>query len=353
MDLHAVLDRIEPADETWRATARARLEQLVMPTWALGETMDLALDLAGITRSMTPPLARKAVYVFAGDHGVARAGVSPFPQEVTPQMIRNFVAGGAGINAFANNAGARVEVVDMGTTGDCSDLVAAGKVLDRSQGPGTDPIHQGPAMARATAEACLLAGAEVALDAAETTDLFATGDMGIGNTTPSAAILACLTGMPVEQAVGRGAGADDAVLAKKRAVVADALRINQPDPADGVEVLATIGGFEIGGIAGLILGAAAAKRPVLVDGFISTAGALIAATISPSAKDYMIAAHCSAEAAHVRMLEHLGKTPLLKLGLRLGEGTGAALAMPLVTASARLLTEVATFAEAAVSEKNG
>lgn len=347
--LETTLEGIAPQDKEWRGRARARLEQLTMPHWALGRLMDLAEDLAGITRSLRPPVERKTVVVMAADHGVAAEGVSKYPQEVTRQMVHNFAAGGAGINALARLVGARVVVVDMGVVGDLEELVASGKVVSKRIRPGTRNIARGPAMTRAEALRCLEAGIEVVQALAPSTDLFGTGDMGIANTTPSAAVAAVLTGRPAAEVTGRGTGIDERRLAHKVRIVERALEVNRPDPADALDVLAKVGGFEIGGLAGLILAAAALRKPVVVDGFISTAAALIAHALAPQAADYMIAAHRSAERGHQVMLQRLGKRPLLDLDLRLGEGTGAALAMNLVEAAVRVLTEVSTFEEASVS----
>ena len=347
--LKETVGAIVAQDPKSRAAARARLEQLTMPHWALGRLMDLAEDLAGMTRSLRPPVERRAVVVMAGDHGVAAEGVSKYPQEVTPQMVCNFVNGGAGINALARVSGARVVVVDMGVAGDLGPLAAEGKILSRRIGAGTGNMAVGPAMGREDAIRSVEAGIEVALMLAAETDLFATGDMGIANTTPSSAIVSVMTGAAAADVTGRGTGIDDAGLSLKVAVIEKALAINRPDPDDAMDVLMKVGGFEIGGIAGLILGAASLRKPVLLDGFISTAGALIAQGLAPLAADYMIAAHKSVEAGHRIALQKLGKEPLLDLGLRLGEGTGAALAMPIVEGAVRVLTEVATFEEAAVS----
>ena len=348
--LETTIRQIEPQDQTARAAARLRLEQLTMPHWALGRLMDLAEDLAGMTGSLRPPLSRRVIVTMAGDHGVVAAGVSKYPQEVTPQMVHNIVAGGAGINAMARVAGARVVVVDMGVAADLSELVSKKLIVSKRIGPGTDNIASDPAMTRDEAIRCVEAGIEVAHDLASSTDLFGTGDMGIGNTTPSSAIVAAITGYSVEQVTGRGTGIDDGQLQHKISVIKQALSTNSPNPSDALDVLAKVGGFEIGGIAGLILGAASMKKPVLVDGFISTAGALIAYGLEPKCAQYMIAAHRSMEQGHRVALQHLGKQPLLDLDLRLGEGTGAALAMHLVEGAARLLTDVTTFQEAAVSQ---
>jgi len=348
--LETVANSIPPADAGARARAHARLEQLSMPHWALGRLMDLAEDLAGITGSAQPPVAWKTIVTMAADHGVAARGVSRYPQEVTVQMVRNFVRGGAGINALARLAGAEVIVVDLGVAGDLSDLADAGRILSRRIAAGTRDMTAGPAMSREQARAALEAGIAVARELGPTTDVFGTGEMGIGNTAPSSAIVALYSGRPVADVTGRGTGIDDAGLRRKIDLIEQALAVNAPDPADPLGVLAAVGGFEIGGIAGLILGAAAQRKPVLVDGFISTAGAILAARIAPRSLDAMIASHRSLEPGHRIALDCLGKRPLLDLDLRLGEGTGAALAMHLVEAAVRVLTDVATFEEANVSK---
>ncbi|MDD2706801.1 MAG: nicotinate-nucleotide--dimethylbenzimidazole phosphoribosyltransferase [Verrucomicrobiae bacterium] len=350
--LDDTIGRIKSQDAGWRAMARTRLEKLTMPHWALGRLMDLAEDLAGMTRSIPPVIQRKAVAVFAADHGVALDGVSRYPREVTQQMVHNFVRGGAGINVLARLAGARVVVVDMGVAGDLSGLAREGKIVSHHVADGTANIAKGPAMTPEQARRCLEAGIEVALQLGKDADLLATGEMGIGNTTPSSAIVAAVAGVAAEGVTGGGTGVENTQFLRKMEIINHALEINRPDSHDGLDLLAKVGGFEIGGIAGLILGAAAQGKPVLVDGFISTAGALVAQRLSQASTDYMIAAHRSAERGHRIALVHLGKQPLLDLDLRLGEGTGAALAMNLVEAAARILTEVATFEEAAVSGAN-
>jgi nicotinate-nucleotide--dimethylbenzimidazole phosphoribosyltransferase len=348
--LETTLEKIVPQDAGWRAKAQERLDQLIMPHWALGRLMDLALDLAGMTRSLRPPVARKTILTMAGDHGVAAEGVSKYPQEVTAQMVHGFVGGMAGINALARLAGADVHVVDMGVAADLSQLADAGKIIDRKVARGTANVAKGPAMTRQQAERAVESGIGLVEEMAAAVDVFGTGDMGIANTTPSTAVAAVLAGAPVAEVTGRGTGIDDAQLTRKIAVVERALALNRPDPRDALDVLAKVGGFEIGGIAGVVLGAAAEQKPVVIDGFISTAGAMIAHALCPAAADYLVAAHRSAEPGHRIMQEHLGKEPLLDLGLRLGEGTGAALAMHLVEAARRILTEVATFDEAHVSK---
>ena len=347
--LENTLSQIAGQDVDARRAAHARLEQLTMPHWALGRLMDLAEDLAGITGSVRPLVERRAVVVMAGDHGVAEAGVSQYPREVTVQMVANFVRGGAGINALARVGRARVVVVDMGIASEVPDAVAAAVINERI-GPGTANIAAGPAMTRTDAIRSIEAGIRIAERLAPEIDLIGVGEMGIGNTTPSSAIVATLCGGAPEEVTGRGTGIDEERWRGKVAVVARALEVNRPNPNDGLDVLARVGGFEIGGIAGLILGAAAHRKPVLLDGFITTAAALIAQAIAPTSAEFMIAAHASVEPGHRTALERLGKRALLDLGLRLGEATGAALAMNLAEAAARLLTDVATFEEANVSQ---
>jgi nicotinate-nucleotide--dimethylbenzimidazole phosphoribosyltransferase len=348
--LDTTINQIVPSDTTMRQTARERLNQLAIPHWALGQMMDLAEDLAAITSSMQPTVKRKSIAVMAGDHGIVAAGVSKFPQAVTVEMVRNFVNEAASINALARQVGAKVVVVDAGVAGDLSELETSGKIIAKKVAFGTANFAEGPAMSREQAVQSIEAGIEVAQQLAATTDLFGTGDMGIGNTSPSSAIIATLCQRTIADVTGRGTGLDDAQLDAKIATLENALELNQPNPDDGLDVLAKVGGFEIGAIAGLILGAAAQKKPVVIDGIISTAGALIAASLCPASKDYMIAGHRSVEQGHHIALEHLNKQPLLDLQLRLGEGTGGAIAMNLVEAAVSILTEVATFEEAAVTQ---
>ncbi len=348
--LEKTLQKIYPQDHEYRTMAKGRLDQLALPHWALGDLMDLAIDLAGMTRSIHPPVRRKAIVTMAGDHGVVVEGVSKFPQEVTPQMVSNFVNGGAGINALARQAGAEVFVVDMGVAADLNELARAGKIINKKVGLGTANIAVGPAMTPTMARRAVESGIAVAEQLAADYDIFGTGDMGIGNTTPSTAIAAVCTGRDPEELTGRGTGLNDLQLAHKIEIIKKILKVNSPNSKDGLDILAKVGGFEIGGIAGLVLGAAAHKKPVLIDGFISTAGALIAYKIEPFIRDYLIFSHRSVEPGHRFMQEMLGcSRPLLDLNFRLGEGTGAALAMNLVEAAVAILTEVATFAEAAVA----
>jgi nicotinate-nucleotide--dimethylbenzimidazole phosphoribosyltransferase len=340
---------IIPQDGSFRAKAKERLDQLTMPHWALGRLLDLAIDLAGMTRSLHPAVDKRVVVVMAGDHGVVADGVSQYPQEVTCQMILNFLRGGAGINAVSRVSGAEVMVVNMGIAGALEESVEMKKLISRPVGPGTRNMLNGPAMSREEAVRSVETGMELALNLGSSFNLFATGDMGIGNTTPSSAIVSTITGTPPAEVTGRGTGIDEQTFEHKIRVIAKSIEVNKPDPADALDVLSKVGGFEIGGIAGLILGVASLGKPVLIDGFISTAAALIAHGLAPSAADYMIASHRSVERGHRVALEHLHQRPLLDLDLRLGEGTGAALAMNLVEAAVRIMTEMATFEEAAVS----
>ncbi len=347
--LEKTISGISGQNEQARENARERLSKLTMPHWALGKLMDLSVDLAGITGSLAPAVKRKTVVVFAGDHGVTAEGVSLYPSEVTPQMVQNFLAGGAGVNAMAEVSGARVVVVDIGVDYDFDN---ANDLFVKKIARGTKNMATGPAMTRDEAVRSIEAGIEMALELADETDLFGTGDMGIGNTTPSSAIAAILSGKEPQEVTGRGTGIDDEMLRLKTEVIKKAIKINKPDPNDAIDTLARVGGFEIGGIAGLILGAASLKKPVVVDGIISTAGALVASRISPETVDCMIASHLGAEPGHAVMLEVLGKNALLDFNMRLGEGSGAALAMNIVESAERILTSVATFEEASVTEKD-
>lgn len=348
--LYTTINQIVPSDTATRQAARQRLNQLAIPQGSLGQLVDLAEDLAAMTGSMQPKIQRKSIAVMAGDHGIVAAGVSKFPQAVTVEMVRNFINEAASINALARQVGAKVVVVDVGVAGDLSEFERNGKIIAKKVAFGTANFAQGPAMSHEQAIQSIEVGIEVAQQLAATTDLFGTGDMGIGNTSPSSAIIAALCQRTVAEVTGRGTGLDDTQLNAKIATLEKALMLNQPNPNDGLDVLAKVGGFEIGAIAGLILGAAAQKKPVVIDGIISTAGALIAANLCPASKDYMIAGHRSVELGHHVALAHLNKQPLLDLQLRLGEGTGGAIAMNLVEAAVAILTEVATFEEAAISQ---
>ncbi|MDP2328487.1 MAG: nicotinate-nucleotide--dimethylbenzimidazole phosphoribosyltransferase [Dehalococcoidia bacterium] len=352
---HAALIRetaasIRPADTVAITRAESRQGQLTKPPGSLGRLEDLATRIAGITGQERPRLDHRVVIVAAGDHGVTAQGVSAYPAEVTVQMVGNFLAGGAAINVLAAHAGARVRIVDAGVA---LDTPMHPDLIRLRLGPGTADITEGPAMSRALAERAVAEG--IALFQAEHAagcDIVALGEMGIGNTTPAAAIIATATGRPPRAVTGRGTGVDDERYDRKVRVIERALEVNQPDPTDGIGMLAGIGGFEIGVLAGVYLGAAAARVPAVIDGVISGAAALIAEAIAPDARGVFIASHRSAEPGHAATLEHLRLEPLLDLGMRLGEGSGAALGMSLCVAACRLLDEMATFAEAGVSDSD-
>jgi nicotinate-nucleotide--dimethylbenzimidazole phosphoribosyltransferase len=341
--------RIAAPDAVAIQAARARQIQLTKPAGSLGRLEELSIQIAGITGQARPRLQQPAVIVMAADHGVAAQGVSAYPAEVTSQMVQNFLGGGAAINVLARHVGAWVLVVDMGVT---SRLAAHPELLDRKIALGTRDLTVEPAMTREQAQQAVETGIAVVADAvARGADLVATGDMGIGNTTASSAIVAALTGQPAASVTGRGTGVDDAGLARKIALIEQALALHRPDPTDGLDVLAKVGGFEIGGLAGVMLGAASRRVPVVVDGFISGAAALLACALAPAAQPYLIAGHRSVERGHAAVFAQLDLEPLLDLGMRLGEGTGAVLAQSLCIAACKTLDEMATFGEAGVTEK--
>jgi nicotinate-nucleotide--dimethylbenzimidazole phosphoribosyltransferase len=348
--LAAAVGAIRPADEAAMTAARDLQARLTKPAGSLGALEELSVRLAGLAGVCPPPLPAPAtVAIFAGDHGVHAQGVTPWPQEVTAQMVANFVAGGAVINAFARQTGADVMVIDVGVA---IPLHGGASLLDANVRRGTRDLAVEPALTREEALAAVEVGLGVAgaLVAAGTKCLL-TGDMGIANTTPSAALIAAFTGSPAEAVTGRGTGVDDDTYDKKVSVVAGALRRHAPDPADPLGVLAAVGGLEHAALAGLILGAAAHRVPVIVDGVIAASAALAAAAFAPDSVAAMIAGHRSAEPGATVALAQLGLEPLLDLGLRLGEGSGAVLALPVVSAAVRVLHEVATFDSAGVSEK--
>lgn len=331
------------------AAARARQDQLTKPAGSLGRLETLSIQLAGITGNPRPQIAHKAVLCCAGDHGVVAEGVSAYPQAVTAQMVVNILRGGAAISVLARHAGVRVKVVDVGVA---ASLPAHPDLYEFKIASGTRNMAYGPAMTREEAIRAVEAGIEVLeSELCMGLDIVATGEMGIGNTTPATAIASAITGLPVARLAGRGTGLDDAGMARKIGVIERALAVNRPDPKDPLDVLAKVGGYEIGAIVGIILAAAVHRIPVVVDGFISTAGALIAVGLCERVKDYCIASHNSAEAGHRAMWAHLGLESLLDLGLRLGEGTGAVLAIQLIEAACCVLNEMATFESAHVSGK--
>jgi len=346
---HETIDRIQPTDLRLLAQAQVRLDRLTKPIGSLGRLEELAAHYVMITGEMNPKVPRGAVYTFAADHGVTVEGVSAYPSAVTPQMVLNFLRGGAGVNVLARHVGMEVRVVDIGVA---FDFESAPGLIQRKVMPGTKNLMVESAMSLAQAEQALHVGIELATEAAqEGIGLIGTGEMGIGNTTASSAIAAVMTGRSVAEVTGRGTGIDDAGHARKIDVIQHALALHRLDSTHAMEVLAKVGGLEIGGLAGLMLGAAAARIPVVLDGFIAGAAALIAVGLQPRCKDYLIASHQSVERGHGAILDHLGLKPLLDLDLRLGEGTGACLGMSLVFAAIKILTEMATFDEAGVSER--
>ncbi len=340
---------IQPLDQKAIEAAQERQNNLTKPAGSLGRLEEVSIQLAGIFRNSLPEIKDKVIITMAGDHGVATTGVSAFPPEVTPQMVINFLYGGAAINALAGHVGARITVVDMGVA---FDFEPHPNLIDKKIAKGTQNMLEGPAMTREQAEAAIQAGIEVVTAEIEKgLDIVGTGDMGIGNTTPSAAIASVLTGKPASKIAGRGTGVDDEGLKVKIKAIETAIEVNQPDPKDGIDILAKVGGFEIGGLVGVILGAAAHGKAVMIDGFISTAAAMLAVSISPSVKAYLISAHRSQEYGHQLMLEWLGLEPIVDLNFRLGEGTGAALGISIAEASCKVLAEMATFDEAGVTDK--
>jgi len=347
--LHKTIGAIKPLDRHFFTTAQKRLDILTKPKGSLGSLEEIAARMVAITQHERPSVKVKAIITMAGDHGVAAEGVSAFPQEVTRQMVYNFVGGGAAINVLARHVGAQVSVVDMGVIGDFESNLP---VIRLKVAHGTANLAKGPAMTREQAVHALENGIQLVHDLKKKgLDIVGTGDMGIANTTPSSAIAAAFLGCPAREVTGRGTGIDDEGLRRKSAVIDAGIALNKPDPKDPVDVLAKVGGFEIGGIAGVILGAASMRIPVVIDGLISTAGAFIAYHLCPAVAEYMFAAHASVEVGQGKMLAQMGLHPILNLNMRLGEGTGAALAIGIIESAVKILNEMATFESAGVSDK--
>ncbi len=349
--LNQIVKKITGLNVEIMEVAQKRLDNLTKPLGSLGRLEELAKQICAITGKENPSLRNKVIFTLAADHGVTAEGVSAYPKEVTAQMVYNFLRGGAGINVLARHVGARVIVVDMGVA---EDLKPHSDLMIKKINYGTKNMAKGPAMTKEEALESISAGAQIfEQEFASGLDIIGTGDMGIGNTTAASALTAVFTKKPVEEITGRGTGLDDEGLRKKIKVIKMALSLNKPDSIDPIDVLSKVGGFEIGGLAGIILKAASKKIPIVIDGFISGAAALLAFHIEPKVRDYMIAAHCSVERGHKIILEHLGLEPLLDLKLRLGEGTGAALGIGLADAAIKILTQMATFKSAQVSEREG
>jgi nicotinate-nucleotide--dimethylbenzimidazole phosphoribosyltransferase len=347
-ELQTLIAEIAPSDPGVIKRANIRQARLTKPPGSLGRLEEISVRLAGVFGTTRPVVSSKSLVIAAGDHGVVAQGVTAYPQDITGQMVLNFLAGGAAVTAMARSLGVDVAVVDAGVK---TALPEHPDLITLRIGPGTDDISEGPAMSSEDAERCVLEGARIGADAAGAgSGLVATGDMGIGNTTPSSAITAAITGMPPEVTTGRGTGRNADELRLKIDVVSRALDVNQPDGDDPTDVLAKVGGFEIGVLAGVMLGAASRGSAVVIDGFISGAAALIATGLSPALGDHLFAGHRSAEAGHSIVLDHLGLEPILDLDMRLGEGTGAVLAMSIIDAAAACLAEMATFDEAGVSD---
>jgi nicotinate-nucleotide--dimethylbenzimidazole phosphoribosyltransferase len=344
--LRKCIASVQRLDAAAMAAARVRLDSLTKPPGSLGRLERLAVHIAGITGNPRPRLEDRVVVVIAADHGVVAEGVSAYPAAVTAQMVHNFAQGGAAINVLARRAGARVIVVDVGVAAEFSPELP---ILHRKVAPGTANLALGAAMTTEQMLAAIGVGLDLASHDGQAPDVICLGEMGIGNTTAASAIVASITRLPVADVTGRGTGIDDATWQRKVAAIERGMRVNQPNPADALDVLAKLGGLEIAALVGLTLGAAAQRVPIVVDGFIATAAALVAAEICPPARDYMIAAHRSVEIGHRAALEHLELEPLFALDLRLGEGSGAVLALPMLDAALAVLDEMATFEDAGVA----
>ncbi len=349
MTLNEAIQKIRPVDQVCWQRAQARLDRLTKPVRSLGRLEELAAFYAAITGEVRPKLPRTAIFTFAADHGVTEEGISAYPRAVTAQMVFNFLRGGAGVNVLASHVGAEVRVVDIGVAHEFGPLPG---LISRKVAYGTRNFSREPALTRGEAIQALEVGVTLADEASrEGFGLLGTGDMGIGNSTASAAITAAITRQPVAEVTGRGTGIDDTRYARKVTVIEQALERHRPDSRDPLDVLAKIGGLEIAGLAGLILGAAVCRIPVVLDGFIAGAAALIAVGLQPLCREYLIASHLSVECGHQAVVNQLGLKPLLDLDLRLGEGTGACLGIGLVQAGIKILTQMATFDEAGVSEQ--
>ena len=344
------IQKIKPVNFKLMEKAQEKLDNLTKPQGSLGKLEDFARRIVGISGTLSPAIKRKVIFVMAGDHGVVEEGVSAYPQEVTFQMVYNFIRGGAGINVLARHMGAEILVVDMGVA---KDFPLEEGIIRKKIANGTNNIAKGPAMSRDEAKRAIIAGIEVFEDelSKKEIDIIGLGEMGIANTTPSSAIVACLTKSKVEEVTGRGTGIDEDQLKNKIRVIKQAIEINRPDPEDGLDVLSKVGGFEIGGLVGCILAAASHRVPIVIDGFISCASTLIAIKLAPLAKDYIFASHNSVEKGHKIALNYMGKVPMFDLGMRLGEGTGAALGISFVEAGVKILTQMATFTDAGVDNK--
>lgn len=341
------LEAIKPVSPLRLESAQAHLDSLTKPPGSLGLLEVLAKRFTALRKTDRPSIENKSVIVFAADHGVTEEGISAYPSKVTPQMVQNFLAGGAAINVLARQQNAEVLVVDIGVN---HRFTPHPDLLDRKIAFGTRNLAKEPAMTRTQAEESIIIGIQIAMQL-DAIDLLATGDMGIGNTTSSSAIFSVLGNLPVSQVTGRGTGIDDITLTKKISVIQQALDLHNPDPEDPIDILAKVGGFEIGGIMGLIIGAASKNIPVVVDGLVSSAGASLAIKLNPSIKDYIFSSHRSVEPGHQIFFDLLQSPPLFDLKMRLGEGTGAVLAFNMIEAAVKIYSEMATFKSAGISDK--
>ncbi len=349
-DFASCLRDIIPLDSKAMDEARRVQDSLTKPKGSLGKLEDLSIRLAGIYRTSSPSIGKKMVFTLAADHGVTEEGVSAYPSEVTAQMVLNFARSGAAINVLARHTGALVTVVDIGVA---SDQKWPDCVVERKVRRGTRNMAKGPALTAQEVHEAVETGVRLATEAIDSSvNAVAIGDMGIGNTTAASAVTAVITGKPVVEVTGRGTGVDDDALRVKVRVIERAIEVNKPDPKDGFDVLQKVGGLEIAGLAGVVLGAASRRVPVFVDGFVSCSAALAASVIAPDCRGYLIASHLSVEPGHRHALEHLGLVPILDLGMRLGEGTGAVLALSIAEASCKILNEMATFEGAGVSRSS-
>jgi len=349
-ELQQLLNRIEPVDRSLSAVAQAHLDDLTKPQGSLGRLEEIALKYVLATGSLTPVLTKKKICCFAGDHGVAVEGVSAYPAEVTPQMVYNMLNGGAAINVLTRHAGVDLDVVDMGVNHDFPDLPG---LVKRKVKPGSANIATGPAMSEEDALQAVLIGAELAVEAYKAGfHILGTGEMGIANTTPATALYSVLLDVPVESITGRGTGIDDERLKHKIGIIKQAIEVNASRSDTPFGALAALGGYEIAAITGFVLGAASCRVPVVVDGFISSSGAVVALKLCPAVEDYLFFSHLSNEQGHRVVMQKLGARPILDLDLRLGEGTGAALSMQLIEGALKIYNEMATFSGARVSEKS-
>jgi nicotinate-nucleotide--dimethylbenzimidazole phosphoribosyltransferase len=354
-DLLATITQIARVEQSWIAQARERQNHLTKPPGSLGKLEEIACRMAAIQQTLSPSVDRKRIIVFAADHGVAEEGVSPYPSEVTTQMVANFLRGGAAINALAKTARADLVIVDAGVKSPTPTIETSGEQIQFIQRPirkGSRNFTKEPALTPDETSSAIRLGHKVVADAKRTgVNLIGIGEMGIGNTTAAAAITAALTGLPAATVTGRGTGADDEILARKRFAVEQALRLHAPKADDALRILQTLGGLEVAGLVGVCLESAAARIAIVCDGFIATASAALAVRLCPACADYMFAAHLTSEPGHAALLHIIGQEPLLKLDMRLGEGTGSALAMNVIDAAVNAFSEMATFESAGVSDK--